>query len=177
MIIQVQERQPAQSSPSQEQSTLKLPISGFNKKLPKKESKFTMWTLKIKLLISLLKVLRAHCLKNLEKDLDWCHQRKCDLSFRSPAWLAVPYYMVDNCKTVFQDFRTKFCPHMDGRNILHWKSQRRISERPNLFNLSIRLQILNLKPITNPKTECYLHYRGSGYCTEQEFGTFFMRSY
>jgi hypothetical protein len=30
--------------------------------------------------------------------------------------------------------------------------------------------------ITNPKTEYYLHYRGSVYCTEQEFGTFYMRS-
>jgi len=29
--------------------------------------------------------------------------------------------------------------------------------------------------ITNPKTEYYLHYRGSAYCTKQEFGTFYMR--
>jgi len=53
-MIQVQERLKAQSNPSHEQSTLKLFISGFNKKLPKKESKFNRWTLKIKLLISLL---------------------------------------------------------------------------------------------------------------------------
>jgi hypothetical protein len=53
----MQERLPAQANPSHEQSTLKLLISWFNKKLPKKESKFTMWTLKIKLLISLPKVL------------------------------------------------------------------------------------------------------------------------
>ncbi len=42
VIIRVQERLPAQSNPSHEQSTLKSLISGFNKKLPKKESKFTM---------------------------------------------------------------------------------------------------------------------------------------
>ena len=38
-IAIVQERFPTQSNPSHEQSTLKLLISGFNKKLPKKESK------------------------------------------------------------------------------------------------------------------------------------------
>jgi hypothetical protein len=42
VIIEVQERLPAQSNPSHEESALKLLISGFNKKLPKKESKFTM---------------------------------------------------------------------------------------------------------------------------------------
>jgi len=30
--------------------------------------------------------------------------------------------------------------------------------------------------ITNPKTEFYSDYRGSVYCTEQEFGTFYMPS-
>jgi len=80
VIIQVQERLPGQSNPSHEQSTLKLLISGFNKNLPKKESKFTMWTLKIKLLISLPQFLRGNCLKNLRQDSDWYHQRKCDLS-------------------------------------------------------------------------------------------------
>jgi hypothetical protein len=33
---------------------------------------------------------------------------------------------------------------MDVQNILHWKSQHRISGRPNSFNLSIRLHILIL---------------------------------
>jgi len=111
VMIQVQERFPAQSNPSHEQSTLKSLISGFNKKLPKKESKFTMWTLKIKLLISLPKVLLGHWLKNWRKDLDWYHQRKCDLSFPSPTWISVPYYGVDNCETVFQRWiseKTKF---------------------------------------------------------------------
>ena len=41
VIIQVQERLSAQSNASHEQSTLKLLISGFHEKLPKKESKFT----------------------------------------------------------------------------------------------------------------------------------------
>jgi hypothetical protein len=36
----VQERLPAQSNPSHEQSTLKLLMSGFNKKLSKEASKF-----------------------------------------------------------------------------------------------------------------------------------------
>jgi hypothetical protein len=70
VIVQVQERLPAQSNPSHEQSILKLLVSGFNKKLPKKESKFTMWTLNIKLVISSPKVLCGHCFKNLTKDLD-----------------------------------------------------------------------------------------------------------
>ena len=87
VITQVQERLPPQSNQSHEQSTLKLLISWFNKKLPKKESKFTMWTLKIKLLISLPKVLGGNCVKNWSKDLEWYHQRTCDLSFPFSAWL------------------------------------------------------------------------------------------
>jgi hypothetical protein len=47
VIFQVQERLPAQSNPSDGPSTLKLLVSGYNKKFPKKESKFTMRTLKI----------------------------------------------------------------------------------------------------------------------------------
>ena len=46
VIIQVQETLSDQSNPSYEQSTLKLLFSGFNEKLPKKESRFTLWILK-----------------------------------------------------------------------------------------------------------------------------------
>jgi len=117
-----------------------------------------MWTLKIKLLISLPQVLRGHCLNNVRKDLEWYHQRKCDLSFLSPAWLAVPYYGVDNCETVFQDFSTRFCPHMDVQNTSLLTTKRRIFERLILFNFSTRLHILILRKvlmrskITNRKT-------------------------
>jgi hypothetical protein len=45
-------------------------ISGINNNLPKKESKFTTLTLKIKLLISLPKALLGRCLKKLRKVLD-----------------------------------------------------------------------------------------------------------
>jgi len=138
VIIQVQERFPAQSNPSHWQSTLKLLISGFNKNLPKKESKFTMWTLKIKLLISLPKVFRGHCLKNLRKDFDWYHQRKCDLSFPSPAWLGVPYYGLDNCETVFQDFGARFWDNILSANrcFRYFAFEIATSEfwKPNLFN-------------------------------------------
>ena len=106
-ILQVQERLPAQSNPSHEQNTLKLLISGFNKKLPKKQSKFTVSTLKIKLLISLAKVMRGHCLKNSKKDLDWYHERKCDLSFPSPAWLlyhSTRWTIAKLFKILVQDF-------------------------------------------------------------------------
>ena len=103
------------------------------------------------------KSLRGRCLKNLRKDLHWYHQRKCDLSYPSP------HYGVDNCETVFQHFGARFCPHMDVQNISHFEVQRRDSERPNLFNLSIRLQILILRRvlmrsnITNLKKEyCFL---------------------
>ena len=43
VIIQVQERLTAQLNPSHEQSTLKLLISGFNKKLPKKSEGRIFW--------------------------------------------------------------------------------------------------------------------------------------
>jgi hypothetical protein len=85
-----------------------------------------------------------------------------------------------NC---FSKFWDKILSARESSNISHLKSQRRISERPNLFKFSIRLQILILRRvltrsnITNPKTEYYLHYRGSVYCTEQDFGTFYMRSF
>ena len=146
VMIQVQERLKAQSNPSHEQSTLKLFISGFNKKLPKKESKYTVWTLKIKLLISLPKVLRGHCLKNLRKDLDWYHQRKCDLSIfrisnRNVGILENQIYSIFN-------------PTQDSG----------LEER------------VNEKQHHESEAEYYLHYRGSVYCTEQEFGTFYMRS-
>jgi len=173
VIIQVQERLPAQSNPSHEQSTLKLLISGFNKKLPKKESKFTMWTLKIKLLISLPKVLRGHCLKNFRKDLDWYHQRKFDLSFPSPAWLDVPYYRVDNSKLYFKTLGKVFVRKYMYQIFRIWNRNVRIV-KIKFIRFSIRLEIVILRRvlmrsnITNPKTECYLHYRGSVYCTEQE---------
>jgi len=97
VIIQVQERLPAKSNPSHEQSTLMLLISEFIKKLPDTESKFTMWTLKIKLLMSLRKVLRGHGLKCWATDLDWYHQGKSDLSF----------FVLDSVYcTVLQDFGT-----------------------------------------------------------------------
>jgi len=45
------------------------------------------------------------------------------------------------------------------------------------FLLESTLPLLLMRSnITNPKTEYYIHYRGSVYCTEQEFGTFYMRS-
>jgi hypothetical protein len=67
-----------------------------------------MWTQKIKLLISLPKVLRGLCLKNLRKDWVWYHQRKCELSFPSTAWLGIPKHGVGNRKTVFQNLRQDF---------------------------------------------------------------------
>ena len=73
------------------------------------------------------------------------------------------------------DFGTRLCPHMDVCNISHSQSQRRTCEGPDVFNSSIRLQILILRRllmrgnITNLKEVYYSHYRGSDYCTEQEF--------
>jgi len=140
VIIRVQERLPAQSNPSHEQSTLKLLISGFNKKLPKKESRFTMWTLKIKLLISVPKVLRGNFLKNSRKEFDWYHQRKCALWFPSPAGLDVPYYGVDTGqdfvrirKWMFQIFR------IWNRNVRILKTK--------FIQFSIRLQIVILRRV------------------------------
>jgi len=39
--------------------------------------------------------------------------KKIDLSFPFSGCLAVPYYEVDNCETMFQDFGKRFCPQMD----------------------------------------------------------------
>jgi len=51
-----------------------------------------------------------------------------------------------------------------------------VNEALHRVSLARYFILLKRSNITNPKTEYYLHYRGSVYCTEQEFGTFYMRS-
>jgi hypothetical protein len=129
-----------------------------------------------KLLTSLRRVLLGHCLKNSRKDLEWYHQRKCDLSFSFSAWLDVPYYGVGYRYNILSAHSCSKYVALKNFNV-------ELFETRTSFNLSIRFQILILRRvlmrsnITNPKTEYYFHYRGSVYCTELLFGTFCMRSF
>jgi len=91
---------------------------------------------------------------------------------------------VDNFETAFQDFGTRFCPHIDVLDISLLKSQRQNSENQiySIFNPASDSDLqedVNEKQHHESAAECYLHYRGSVYCTEQEvqeFGTFYIRS-
>jgi len=178
VIIQVQERLPAQSNPWYEQSRS---MFGSNKKLPEKESKLIMWTLKIKLLMSLPNVLRGHCFNRWTEDLDWYDQRKYDLSFLfCLTQCTVPHG--GQLRNLVSPISVEDCLRTWKLPISHSKSQRRTFEEPNVLNSWISLQILIFRMalmrsnITNLKTVYYLHYRGSVHCNEQELGTFHMQS-
>jgi len=80
---------------------------------------------------------------------------------------------------VFQDFGTRFCPQIDVPDISHLKSQRRNSENQvySIFNLASDSDLeegVNEKQHHESEAEYYLHYRGSVYCAEQEFGTCYL---
>ena len=98
-----------------------------------------------------------------------------DLVYHTTGWTTAKLCF----KILGQDFGTTFCPQIDVSDISPLKSQRRNSENQiySIFNPASDSDLekgVNEKQHHEFEAEYYLHYRGIVYCTEQEFGTFYM---